>query len=365
MGKRIVFTGGGTGGHVFPGLAVAEMLQLDGTYELMWMGSCRGIEYEIVRRWNIPFCSIPAGKLRRYFSLQNVLDVFRVAAGFIASLFRFVLHRPALVFSKGGYVTVPPVYAARMLGIPVITHDSDVDPGLATRLNAKVATAICVPYEQSVQYFPSRLRSRIIVTGNPVRAEISVGDPQRFYERSSLRRDLPLVFVQGGSQGAEELNRLLLPILPDLLPICVVVHQTGAAGRAASQQFLADNPQLKNCYYCADFFTDEYADILQAATLSVSRAGAGSLWELAASNTPGIILPLVVGSRGDQVRNAEVFAAMGMITVLNSEERNSRMLRQKIIGLLNNSDRLHSMRASAGAFQGGARHLADVCRGLL
>ncbi|MFW5801794.1 MAG: UDP-N-acetylglucosamine--N-acetylmuramyl-(pentapeptide) pyrophosphoryl-undecaprenol N-acetylglucosamine transferase, partial [Spirochaeta sp.] len=168
MKKRIVFTGGGTGGHVFPGLAVAEELLQRGEYDLLWMGSPHGIEYSIVKRWGVPFIGIPAGKLRRYFSLHNIIDIFRVLAGFCASCMHFIRVRPDLVFSKGGYVSVPPVFAAWLLKIPVITHDSDLDPGLATRLNARAADIICVPYEQSLRYFPLVSAERLRVTGNPV-----------------------------------------------------------------------------------------------------------------------------------------------------------------------------------------------------
>ena len=367
MNKRIVFTGGGTGGHVFPGLAVLERLQETGGYDLYWMGSCRGIEYPIVQRWGIPFLGIPSGKLRRYVSVRNIIDVFKVAAGLVVCLIRFLNMRPHLVFSKGGYVTVPPVFAARLLRIPVVTHDSDLDPGLATRLNARAADRICLAYEQSRRFFPAKLSERIRVTGNPVRAEILRGDARRCIQQHRLRDDLPLVFVQGGSQGADEVNTLLMAVLPQLLQSCVVIHQTGESGIQAAERYLRDNPDCSDRYVPAAFFTDEYPDILAAAELSVSRAGAGSLWELAATRTPGVILPLVVGSRGDQVRNAALFADMGIVAVADDNERTPEGLMRMVTGLLEDQARREQMQAAAAAIQAdqAVNALIAVCEELL
>ncbi|AFG36689.1 undecaprenyldiphospho-muramoylpentapeptide beta-N-acetylglucosaminyltransferase [Spirochaeta africana] len=367
MNKRIVFTGGGTGGHVFPGLAVAERLQELGGYDLYWMGSRKGIEYAIVQRWGLPFIGIPAGKLRRYFSLQNAVDFFKVGAAMVASIVLLLRYRPDLVFSKGGYVTVPPVFAARLLRIPVVTHDSDIDPGLATRLNARVADRICVPYEQSRGWFPAAAAARLRVTGNPVRAEILQGDRQRFLQMHNLDTNTRVVFVQGGSQGAEEINTLLTDILPQLLPHAVVVHQTGESGIETARSWLQEHPDWNNRYLPREFFTNEYADVLAAADLSVSRAGAGSLWELAATGTPGIILPLTAGSRGDQVRNAELFADSGMITLLNRETRTSRGMLAAVLELLQNGERLRGMQEAAARFEAGqgVTKLIAVCEEVL
>ncbi|THB66272.1 MAG: undecaprenyldiphospho-muramoylpentapeptide beta-N-acetylglucosaminyltransferase, partial [Spirochaetaceae bacterium] len=308
-------TGGGTGGHVFPGLALAEYLIEQEAYECLWIGSGKAIEHSIVKRWDMPFYSIPAGKLRRYFSLRTLIDAFRVLAGFFASLVLLRRLSPDLLFSKGGYVSVPPVYAARVLGIPVITHDSDYDPGLATRLNARVADRVCVPYQQSLDFFPGLKPGSLVVTGNPVRKEVYLGDAGRWYAKSGMQQDKPLLFVQGGSQGAEELNDFVLDSLPQLLEFCCVVHQTGEHGYQRCLERLQSDTALQGRYFPQAFFTKEYPDILAAAICSVCRAGAGTLWELAAVQLPAVVIPLHGGSRGDQLRNAKLFAGMGMVDV--------------------------------------------------
>lgn len=365
MRKRIVFTGGGTGGHVFPGLAVAESLKSD--YDIIWLGSSKGIEFDIVQRWDYPFKSIPAGKLRRYFSVQNVLDLFKVFSGFFSSLWFFMQYKPALLFSKGGFVSVPPVYAAKLLGIPVVTHDSDLDPGLATRLNSRIADRICLPYKESLDYFPRTPEDRLRVTGNPIRTEIYTGNANELYKQLSLDRNIPLVFVQGGSLGAEEINLMLVSILPELLRHCVIVHQTGNGGFQLTQDFLAGHPEYAGRYYPVAFLTDLYPHVLAAASLSISRAGANSLWELAASQTPGIILPLMVGTRGDQIRNARLFEDAGMVMILSDEDRNSEGLLRSLMGLLDNPDMIRKMRAACRIFEAdsGTAKLNEICRELI
>ncbi|GAB6090144.1 UDP-N-acetylglucosamine--N-acetylmuramyl-(pentapeptide) pyrophosphoryl-undecaprenol N-acetylglucosamine transferase [Spirochaeta dissipatitropha] len=365
MRKRIVFTGGGTGGHVFPGLAVAESLKVD--FDIIWLGSSKGIEFDIVQRWGYPFKNIPAGKLRRYFSFQNGLDLFKVFFAFFASLWFFMKYKPALLFSKGGFVSVPPVYAAKLLGIPVVTHDSDLDPGLATRLNSKIADRICLPYKESLAYFPRISDVRLRVTGNPIRSEIYTGNADELYKVLGIDRNMPLVFVQGGSQGAEEINLMLISILPELLQHCVIVHQTGAGGFQPGQDYLARHPEHADRYYPAAFLTDLYPHVLAAASLSISRAGANSLWELAASQTPGIILPLQVGTRGDQIRNARLFEDAGMVKILADEDRNGNGLLQSLVGILDNPEMIEGMRAACSTFEAdsGTYKLTEICRELI
>ncbi len=362
MKQRIVFTGGGTGGHVFPALAIAEGLQQKG-YDLVWLGSRKGMEYDIVRRWGLRFVSIPAGKLRRYFSFRNLVDVFMVAAGFFASIFVLLRLRPAVLFSKGGYVSVPPVYAAALLRIPVITHESDLDPGLATRLNAKVARIVCLPYPESAKFFSAFPAGRLRISGNPVRAEIFRGDAERFYQKTGLSQDVPLVFVQGGSQGAAEINNLLYAALPELVPHCCLVHQCGKDHQEKARSLLADNPEYAHRYLPQAFFIEDYPDILAAATLSVTRGGAGSLWELAAVGVPALIVPLRAGSRGDQLRNADYFASRKMMVV---HDPNSDFASQ-VLALIQDESRLKKMQSALAALdaQSAVERLVNECEELI
>ncbi len=211
----IVCTGGGTGGHVYPGLAVIEELNLRWKGEILWVGSSNGMERAIVETAGIRFRGIPSGKLRRSFSLANFADSFRVLAGLAASFWLFRKIRPAIVFSKGGYVSVPPVVAAWLLRIPVITHESDLDPGLATRHQRTVCRKICVPYEESLSHFPARLSAKLRVTENPVRQAIRTGSANRVSICSALGEETDPLRPRG-SQGAREINVLVRTVLPKL-----------------------------------------------------------------------------------------------------------------------------------------------------
>ncbi len=313
--RTIVFTGGGTGGHVYPGLAVWERLPRNLRDRVRWIGSRRGVEREILRTTGIPYAAIPVGKLRRYFDLENVLDVFRVGAGILAA--RRLLRRldAAVVFSKGGFVAVPVVLAARLLRIPVVIHESDFDPGLATRITAPLARVICVPYPETVRSFPSRLHRRVLVTGNPVRSVFLETEPEDVLSRLGLRDDArPVLLVTGGSLGAQQLNRIVAEYLEELTRHCTVVHQTGHHGSILIQELAARAEPGR--YTGAAGYDREFAPLLRRADLVICRAGAGTIWELAVTGTPAVLIPLDAGSsRGDQVRNARYYAAAGAAVV--------------------------------------------------
>ena len=226
-----VFTGGGTAGHIIPGLAIIRELQTCG-WRAAWIGSRGPAERTLVRAARVPFYAIPAGKLRRYYSLRNVADVAAVLAGCLHALLLLARLRPRVVFAKGSYVSVPPVVAARLLGIPVITHESDTTPALATRINASMAHTVLVAFAATRGKLPSRLRRRVRVTGNPLRAGLEQGDAERGRTQVGAPPGLPLLFVTGGSSGARALNELVYHALPELVRHWFVVHQTGAAWRA-------------------------------------------------------------------------------------------------------------------------------------
>lgn len=306
-----VFTGGGTGGHVYPGIAVIERLRESGCCDFLWMGSAGGMEEDIARSWDIPFRGIPSGKLRRYFSVRNFTDIPRICCGFFVAFFIFLRRRPAVVFSKGGYVSFPPVLAAWFLRIPAITHESDLDPGLATRLNAFFVKKICVPYEESREYFPSRFRRKLVVTGNPVRREIFGGRAEEGLRIAGFSADKPLLLVLGGSLGAREINELVRDSLDNLLPGVNIAHQTGGGGYGEIS---------RPGYFAAPYFSWELPHLLAAAAAVVSRAGAGSLWEFLVTEKPALLIPLkALSSRGDQLRNARFFERLGVAKVLYDE----------------------------------------------
>ncbi|GAB4222853.1 MAG: undecaprenyldiphospho-muramoylpentapeptide beta-N-acetylglucosaminyltransferase [Spirochaetales bacterium] len=314
---RILFTGGGTGGHVYPGLSVAEQLRKRSHCEVAWIGSGRGVERSIVEEASLPFFGIPAGKFRREFSFRNVTDLFRVVAGIFSSLYHLKRFKPHLLFSKGGFVSVPPVVAAFLLRIPIVSHESDMDPGLATRIALPLARKVLVPFPESVDQYPKRYRSKIVVTGNPVRSSIYEGNAHTGRQLLGFREDKPILLVLGGSQGALEINRLVWKTLGELLEDFQVVHQVGPLH--ADSEDLKDYSRTEG-YVVRGYFKEELPHILAAADCVVSRAGAGTLWELAGLCKPMLLVPLRgYGTRGDQVRNARLFELHGWAKAIYDE----------------------------------------------
>ncbi|MBN1525339.1 MAG: undecaprenyldiphospho-muramoylpentapeptide beta-N-acetylglucosaminyltransferase [Spirochaetales bacterium] len=341
-GFPICFTGGGTGGHVIPGLAVIEQIQKKFDVNVIWIGSGKGIEKKLISDAGIRFAAIPAGKLRRYFSLRNLIDMFKVVAGIVRSWFILKKCKPLVVFSKGGYVTVPPVIAAGFLKIPVVTHESDFDPGLATRIASGRAAKICVSYPQTADYFHAAVKSKIVVTGNPVRSAILSGDPKQGKQAVGCPSSLPLVFVLGGSLGSKAVNTLVDGIKENCKDTLFIVHQRGAGNPDTSGRVY---PHV----FTRDFFYSELPHILAASSLVISRAGANTLWELAAAQKPSILVPLVAGSRGDQVRNAAVFEKIGAARVLDEKTATPQQLLEIIRDCVDNKEKLKAMSTAAGS----------------
>lgn len=337
--KNILMTGGGTGGHVYPALPIVRLLQQEG-YSISWIGSRKGIERDLVSNWGVSYKSISTGKLRRYFSFQNFTDLFRILAGFFQSFFYMLRNRPVLVFSKGGFVSVPPVIAAALLGIPVLTHDSDVDPGLATKINSRFARKIFVAYEKSRSYFSGKLKEKLVVSGNPVRKEFfedSVSLPELW---NNLIGDKKLIVVIGGSLGAQQLNQLVKESLPELSRDYFIVHQMG------EKNFI---PLEHENYLPIPYINEELPTLFRRADLAISRAGAGTLWEIAASGTAAVLLPLTVGSRGDQIKNAHIFHDAGIVEILSDNAAKEELIsvtRQ----ILDNPQILSKMKESAASF---------------
>lgn len=347
MEETIVFTGGGSGGHVFPGLAVIEELRGRHHCRIVWIGSKRGIERGIIEAAGLDYVSIPSGKFRRYLDIQNVLDVFRVAAGLVAAIAILRKLRPTVVFSKGGYVSVPVVVAARILRIQCITHESDVDPGLATRINARFADAVLLAYEQAAAGIGRA--AEVTVTGNPVRRAIFEGDAEK--GRSILAAErLGIVFFVGGSLGARQINLLVAEMLDRLLQRYFVIHQCGKA----------ESDFRGGRYLRRQFIREEYPHFLAAADLVVCRAGANTLWELSGTRKPSILIPLDSGaSRGDQLRNAEMYRRTGAALVHDGADAVD--LFEKIDSLMKDAKQLNAMAEAAWKLGGrdAAGRIAD------
>ncbi len=336
--KTIAFTGGGTAGHVFPAFPVIERLKNAG-YRVLWMGSENGMEQELVMQAGIPYFAIPAGKFRRYWSWKNFTDVFRIVYGIFCSLRILRNNRPNLLFSKGGFVSVAPVIAAFLLRIPTLTHESDVNPGLATKLNLKLRACPLVSYDTTLNHLNVSLRSKAHVVGNPVRDAVFQGDRAEGRRIAGLSPDdkRPLLLVLGGSQGAKEINDLIYAALDEILPLTSVVHQCGLGNSGIPSRY---------GYTSREFFREEMPHLLAAADLAVSRSGAGALWELAASSTPAIFVPLNTATRGDQIVNALLAEEIGFSVTLK-DGSNARELLHIVRGLLSDTMTLTKMRNAA------------------
>ena len=364
----IAFAGGGTGGHIYPGLAVAEKLKnlLGQGCRIIWIGSTRGKDRAIVEGASpssvaspssmaLEFFGIPAGKLRRYFTLRTIPDSFRVAAGFFAARSILKKQRVQLLFSKGGFVSVPPCAAAASLGIPVFTHESDFSPGLATRLNLRFVRRtggrVFTAYEDTAAFLPAALRGRVTVSGNPVRPVFRSADPVKGRAFLGLAADERLLVVLGGSQGAQELNALVRASLDNLRRHYTVLHQYGP-----EQEW--DMPKTER-YIPLPYINEEMPHVLAAAELVVGRSGAGTVWESAAVGKPMILIPLSgSGTRGDQVENARFFERAGAAQVLLGADANGENLSRLVSALA--EDPLKRSAMADAARQTGALDGASI-----
>jgi len=350
------FTGGGTGGHIYPGLAVADELKeysknQNKDIKIAWIGCSAGMDKKIIEtavnkegeRTADYFYGIPSGKLRRYFSMKNFSDVFKIIAGFFKAY--HILHKikPAVLFSKGGFVSVPPVVAAHLLKIPVYTHECDFSLGLANRLNFKFADKMFVSYEETKNRFVSEAdKNRIEVTGNPVRPVFYNTNPEEGFKFLGLNKaelTKPVLMVLGGSSGARQINQLVYENIDWLCERFVVVHQTGLVnGDDDKSKDLIE--KFGSSYKPYNFIYKEMPDVLSCADVVLSRAGANSIWETAILHKPMVLVPLCgSGTRGDQVDNAEFFEKKGAAEVLLGQNANNENLRKALENMLNEENR--------------------------
>ena len=355
----VFFTGGGTGGHIYPGLAVADELKTiaksnNQHLQICWIGCSKGMDRNIVEKATGPdgkasvnrFYGIPSGKLRRYFSLKNFSDLFRIAAGFFAAYHILRKAKPAVLFSKGGFVSVPPCLAARFLHIPVYTHECDFTLGLANRINFKSATCMFVSYEETRKRLSTADQGRVVVTGNPVRPVFYKTDADKGRNFLGVKdSSKPLLLVLGGSSGARQVNELVYENIDFLCDSYIVVHQTGLLNSddKRSQTLAEKYPENYKPY---NFIYQEMPDVISAADVILSRAGANSIWEAAVLKKPMVLIPLCgSGTRGDQVDNAEFFRSRGAADVLLGKEADSEHLKEALKKMLDKEYRESSAQA--------------------
>ncbi len=334
---RILLAGGGSGGSATPVLAVAQALR-DCCPEVrfLYIGTPGGPEGALARGQNIPFKAVATGKLRRYWDIQNLVDPLRVLQGTAQAYALARRFRPRVAFAAGGFGAVPPMLAARAAGARTLIHQQDVEPGLANRLLVPIAQRITVSLPASVPHFP---RKRTLVTGNPVRREILTAQPKLAFAQLGLDHETPLVVVTGGGTGALGLNTLVATAAPRLVQSVQVVHLTGR-GRSVPAQ--TDSHR----YRAYEFLIDELPHLLAAATVVVTRAGMGTLTELAALGKAAIVVPL---PDSHQWANARVFAHAAAIEVANQDALTPETLSQRILGLCQDAPRREQLGRALGA----------------
>ncbi len=314
--KRIVFTGG----HVTPNIALFPKLKSMG-YDIHYIGSYEGIEKKLIEDYRIPYYGISTGKLRRYFDIKNFSDPFRVMKGFVEARKILKTLKPDIVFSKGGFVSVPVVRAAAMQKIPCIIHESDMTPGLANNLCIPVAQKICCNFPETLQSLPAE---KAILTGSPIRNELTKGDKQKGLEMCGFTTAKPVIMVIGGSLGAAEVNKLVREALPKLLEDFQIVHICG--------KDKIDNLLLKtDGYKQFEFVKDALKDLFAMADIVISRAGANAICELLTLRKPNLLIPLPAhASRGDQILNAKSFEAQGFSMVADEDYLTAVTLTEKV-----------------------------------
>lgn len=350
---RIVLTGGISGGHTFPLVAVARTLRkrFPEGVEFLFIGSQGRFESTAMAEEAIPVKYVLTGKWRRYFSLQNLIDPFKIPLGVIQALWHLFLFMPDAIFAKGGSASVPVVLAAWIYRIPVLIHDSDAVAGRANRLLAYFAAHIAIAYPAAGNFFP---KERTVLTGNPVREELLVGDGARAATSFGLSSEKPIVLVLGGSQGAQALNKAILAILPSLLEKNIqVIHQTGerhygdiVASVEAYGLKIGESGYVPRAFLAVE----ELADALAGATLVISRAGAGSIAELAMLGKSSILVPLIGAANDEQRMNAYDVAALGGALVLEEPNLGENILLEKISALLADPELRKTMGEKLRAF---------------
>ena len=336
--KRIVLTGGGTAGHVTPNIALLPSLQEAG-YEITYVGSYEGIEKKLIEDFNIPYVGISTGKLRRYFDPQNFTDPFRVLKGFSEAKKFLKEYKPDVVFSKGGFVSVPVVRAAAALKIPCIIHESDMTPGLANKLCFPVATKICCNFPETFETLPEK---KAVLTGTPIRKELSEGSKLAGLEMCGFTANKPVIMVIGGSLGAANVNKAVRDALPQLLEDFQVVH---LCGKDKLDNLLLTTEGYKQFEY----IKAELKDIFAMADVVISRAGANAICELLALRKPNILIPLpAASSRGDQLLNADSFEKQGFSIVLHEDDLTTKLLVDKVQELYENRQSFYEAMNASG-----------------
>lgn len=326
--KRIILTGGGTAGHVTPNIALLPRLR-ELEYDIHYIGSYNGMEKNLIAKHDIPYHGISSGKLRRYFSLQNFTDPFRVLKGFSEANKLMKELKPDVIFSKGGFVSVPVVIAGKKNKVPVIIHESDMTPGLANKLSFSSASKVCCNFPETLATLPA---DKAILTGSPIRQELLTGDKEAARKFCGFTSDKPVILVVGGSLGAVAVNNAIRKLLPELLKDFQIIHLCGK-GKLDSSLVGTEG------YIQFEYIQEELKDLFALADIVISRAGANAICEILDLRKPNLLIPLsAASSRGDQILNARSFERQGFSKVLEEEEITDERLLSTIRELYESRD---------------------------
>ncbi|MBC7474070.1 MAG: undecaprenyldiphospho-muramoylpentapeptide beta-N-acetylglucosaminyltransferase, partial [Candidatus Sericytochromatia bacterium] len=326
--KKIVMTGGGSAGHVTPNIALSEKLK-NQDFKINYIGSINGIERQIIQQnTDIDYYGISSGKLRRYFSLENFIDPFKVVLGLLQAYLIIKKLKPDVIFSKGGFVTVPVVIAGYFNRVPVIIHESDMTPGLANKIAIPFAKKVCTSFLETLNYLP---KNKGVYTGTPIREDMLQGNKEKGLIICNFDTKKPILLIIGGSLGSQFINNTVRKILKQLLEKFQVIHICGKSN-------VDDNLNLQG-YKQFEYLNNELSDIFAISDIVISRAGSNAIFELLALKKPNLLIPLSKkASRGDQILNAQSFAKAGYSKVIQEDDINEKTLYEAIIDLYNKKE---------------------------
>lgn len=347
---RVIITGGGSGGHTMPAISMVDSIkkyceEINEPCEILYIGSNDGIEKKIAQKHNVNYKIISTGKFRRYFSFDNFFDIFKVLNGVLQSYNIISKFKPDIIFSTGGFVSVPPVIAAKLHGKKIIIHEQTVDAGLANRISSRFANKIALTFEESKKYFAEE---KVVVTGIPLRPQLFASDKKKSIKLLGISKDYPTLYFSGGGLGCHLLNKVALEIVENLLEKTNIIFQTGNAKNGKDylemlkfRESLDNNKKSRFKIY--NFINDEIGDIYSVADLVISRSGAGTVNELIALRKPAIFIPLAIAANNEQWKNAEIMSKIGGAIIIDEENLTETNLTSKINEILF-SDQINIMR---------------------
>lgn len=353
--RKILFTGGGTGGHIYPIAAVARALNAITQEEqipltLFFAGSA-DFDLEVLRKEGIKVFRVPSGKLRRYAFWRAPFDIIKTGIGFLYALLLVWIIMPDVIFAKGGYGSFAVSLAGRLYFIPLLVHDSDSIPGLVSRLLGKISSRVALSFPSALPFFPPSKRAFI---GNPIRKELLYANKEKAYAVFNLKGGRPLILIMGGSQGSVRLNNVLGEIMRELLRVYEVIHQCGSANKELFEKELKEiygvDAASEPYYHLKGYLYEEEALALNACDLIISRAGANSIYEIAAVKKPSILIPLPEAASDHQRQNALFYAQVGAGVTIEEANLKPHILLNEIKDIIENKNRQDTMSKAAQQF---------------